>query len=386
MSRGQFLHARMLTAGAALAALGACADFDPDLRDLASSFDTSAAASSASARPEPDARGVITYPNYQVVVARQGDTIRTISQRLGLQSETLARYNGLDADQPLRPGEIVALPAELRVGGGGLDVTAVAGAALDRADAGAAATVTTTTLAPTPAAAPQPAPTPEPEPVRHQVKRGETVFAISRLYGVSVRAIAEWNALDSEFTVREGQYLLIPQDGRSAPAASRVSASTPGAGTLAPTPPSAATPLPSVTPAAPLPASATPAAPNLGGSSIESEARFLQPVPGSIIRAYAPGTNEGIDIGAPSGTAVRAADAGKVAAITTNTAGIAIVVLKHNDGLLTVYTNISDLSVAKDDQVSRGETLGKVAPGSPSFVHFEVRRGLQSVDPTDYLP
>jgi murein DD-endopeptidase MepM/ murein hydrolase activator NlpD len=116
------------------------------------------------------------------------------------------------------------------------------------------------------------------------------------------------------------------------------------------------------------------------------DARFAYPVQGSIIRAYAPGRNEGIDIGVPAGTPVKAAGAGTVAAVTTDTQGVAIVVIKHPDNLLTVYTNIDNLTVAKDASVRGGQTIGEVRAGSPSFLHFEVRRGLQSVDPADFLP
>ena len=48
------------------------------------------------------------------------------------------------------------------------------------------------------------------EPVRHRVERGETAFSIARLYDVPVRTLAEWNGLGSDFSVREGQFLLIP--------------------------------------------------------------------------------------------------------------------------------------------------------------------------------
>ena len=106
---------------------------------------------------------------------------------------------------------------------------------------------------------------------------------------------------------------------------------------------------------------------------------------GSVIRDYAPGKNEGIDIAASAGTTVKAADAGTVAAVTTDTSGTAIVVVKHAGNLLTVYTNLEGLSVSKGDSVTRGGTLGKVKSGDPSFVHFEVRRGLESVDPNDFL-
>ncbi len=400
MSQQRTPARRVLMAGVALAALGACNEpFDFDLRDNANGFDTSRAVQDLPGRPRPDDRGIISYPNYQVVVAQQDDTIRGIAIRLGLDANELATYNGIEPDVILRRDEIIALPQRVAepsaatgaVTGQPLDVSAIATGALDRADA--TNTVTTTPLDPaspatTPIAAPAPAAPAGAEPIRHQVVRGETVFAISRLYNVPVRSIAEWNGLDAEFTVREGQFLLIPQAGTVPVAAAPQEVTAPGVGTQTPVPPSAAAPLPAETPSVPLPASATPDTPDIGATTpaSSSDARFSRPVEGSIIRAYAPGRNEGIDIGAPAGTNVKAADAGSVAAVTNNTSGVAIVVIKHSDGLLTVYTNIDSLTVSKGDTVTRGQTIGKVRAGDPSYLHFEVRRGLQSVDPADYLP
>jgi murein DD-endopeptidase MepM/ murein hydrolase activator NlpD len=382
---------RLLMAGVAVVALSACQDFDVDLRDLGDGFDTSSAVQAMPGRPRPDERGVISYPTYQVVVARRDDTIRGIAIRLGLDAEELAAYNGVEPDAVLRRDEIIALPKRVsgptavgQVTGQPLDVAAVATSALDRADA-TDTSITATPLAPAAAGQTAPAAASGPEPVRHQIQRGETVFALSRLYNVPVRTIAEWNGLDSEFTVRSGQFLLIPQGNATAPVAQAVSA--PGAGSVTPVPPSASTALPDETPSVPLPASATPPAPDLGTPSPSaSSSRLSMPVQGSIFRAYEPGTNEGIDIAAPAGTEVKAADAGNVAAVTTNTSGVAIVVVKHDGGLLTVYTNIDDLTVNKGDNVSRGQTIGKVRDSDPAFLHFEVRRGLQSVDPADFLP
>ena len=61
-------------------------------------------------RPEPDNRGVISYPNYQVAVARRGDTLEDVAARVGTDAAALARYNGLQVNDPLRAGEIIALP------------------------------------------------------------------------------------------------------------------------------------------------------------------------------------------------------------------------------------------------------------------------------------
>ncbi|EAQ07240.1 peptidoglycan DD-metalloendopeptidase family protein [Yoonia vestfoldensis] len=400
MAQGQSTIRTLLLTSVALAALAACEGFDPDMRDLGNGFSTASAVQDLPKRPRPDDRGVISYPTYQVVVAQQDDTIRGIAIRLGLDANTLAQYNGIEPDTILRRDEIVALPSRLPDGAIApdapvaqqpFDVAAVATSALDRADA-EGGQITATALPPADQAAPPAAVAPATaaigaEPIRHQVVRGETAFSISRLYNVPVTAIAEWNGLNSEFTIREGQYLLIPQGGATPQRAPAAVVTAPGAGSETPVPPSAARPLPAAT--APV---AAPQTPDTGtpapapAPAAASASRLAAPVQGSIIRAYAPGTNEGVDFGVPAGTDVRAADAGSVAAVTTDTSGGSIVVIRHADGLLTVYTQMDNLTVQKDASISRGQVIGKVRAGNPSFLHFEVRRGLQSVDPMDFLP
>ena len=184
--------------------------------------------------------------------------------------------------------------------------------------------------------------------------------------------------------VRENQQLLIPVAGAIPP--SQTATTTPGAGSPTPIPPSAIIPLPSVdeTPQTTPPA---PATPEIGQSTPQStNAPFIYPVQGSIIRDYNPGRYEGIGIGVPAGTVVKAAANGTIAAITQNTNGAQIVVVRHTGNILTVYVNVNNLTVSKDDTVSQGQVIASVATGSPSFLHFEVRDGLESVDPADFLP
>ncbi len=373
---------------ALLAAAGCQRPVDLDLRDLSGGFSTTDAALAAPDRPAPDARGVISYPNYQVAVAQRDDTVAAIAARLGYDANELAAFNGVEPDAPLRRDEIIALPRPVAAAPAApapaTDLAGLAAAAIDRAGP-----VTTTPLAPaSPAAAPVPFGTGGVpggmEPIRHQVARGETAYSVARLYGVPVRTIAEWNGLGPDLAVREGQFLLVPPT----PAAAAPGPTTqPGQGSPTPVPPSAAAPLPEEAPAP----AAEPPAPlpqDLGAQQTTGgdDARLVWPAEGPIIRAYAPGRNEGIDIGAPAGAEVRAADAGTVAAVTTNTDGIQIVVIRHASDLLTVYTHLERLTVEKDDQVSRGQVIGRVRAGDPTFLHFEVRRGMASADPADYLP
>lgn len=380
-----------LAVGATALLVGCSKPIDFDLRDLGDGFDTTEAALNPPNRPRPDDRGVISYPNYQVVVAQQGDTMRTIAGRVGLDAATLASYNGVGPDVVLRRDEVIALPSRVAeptvatgaIQGAPIDVTSIASAAIDRAGP---QTITPSALPP--AATSPAAPVTQPgstEPIRHQVQRGETPYSIARLYNVPVRSIAEWNGLGADLAVREGQYLLIPVPGASPPPLA-TPVTPPGVGSETPVPPSSTEPLPDENPSAPVPAEATPPAPDIGQQAPAPAAQFVQPVTGSIIRAYAPGRNEGIDIGAAAGSEVRAAAAGTVAAVTTDTNGIAIVVIKHAGGLLTVYTHVDNLTVAKDATVTQGQVIGRVRAGDPAFVHFEVRRGTQSADPAEFLP
>lgn len=373
---------RALGLGALCLTLSACADgFDFDMRGLADGFTTKPAVSElrTSARPEPDARGVISYPTYQVAVAQRGDTVADLAARVGLPAAELGRHNGLPVDAALRKGELVALPRRVAEPPTGpiqpddqqIDITTLAGDAIERADTAG------------PARTSAPAAQSGEEPSRHQVKRGETAYSVARLYGVSVRALADWNGLGTDLAVREGQHLLIPVALPDQPAAQPVS--QPGQGSATPTPPSAAQPLPNET-AAPLSASATPPSPNLGDqATAASAAAMMLPVQGRITRDFEKGTTDGIDISASAGTAVKAAADGTVAAITRNTDGVPILVIRHPNNVLTVYANIDGLAVKKGDKVKRGQKVATVRAGSPAFLHFQVREGTVAVDPDEYL-
>lgn len=383
---------RALFLTVSMAALGACttSEFDWDLRSPDMGLDTTAAARQATAAPpQPDGRGVLSYPGYQVVLARRGDTVATVAARLGIDAGELARYNAVQPGDSLRAGEILALPRRVSepppgssgstgvlVGGpttgGGIDVTSIATTAIDRA-AGSA-----------PAASAPAAPAAR-EPVRHRVARGETAYSIARTYNVSARALADWNGLGPDLALREGQYLLIPTP-TGEPPRQTAAVTPPGAGSPTPEPPSAARPLPAEPTRAAAQATPAPASPNLGADrTAASAARFAMPVDGRIIREYAPGRNNGIDIAAPAGTPVKAAAAGVVGAVTTDTNGKTAIAIKHDTGELTVYANVSNVTVQKGTRVTRGQQIAAVQAANPAFLRFEVLRGQSRVDPMEYL-
>lgn len=354
--------------------------------------------------PQPDSRGVITYASYQVMVAQQGDTVASMASRVGLTPQELARHNGLPPTYSPRAGEVLALPRNV----GGTPVNAsiwsadIAASAIDQAGTSGGQPLpqqqqqqrVVTSSVDNPFNNGQDAPVID--PVRHRVEAGETAFSIARRYGVSVTALASWNGLDNDMTLRKNQELLIPVvDGTGRPRQAAAAAAPAAPAANAPGTPSAVTPPPSA--AAPLPRNqdvretTPPASPNLAADrSPPPSTPMAMPVAGgSVLRGYEPGGangNEGVDFAVAAGTEVKAADAGTVALISESRGGLGTIVLvRHPDNLMTVYGRITGVTLEKGDTVSRGQKIGVVADGNPANLHFEVRRGTASVDPAPFL-
>ena len=262
---------------AAALALAACGQFR---NPLASDAPPAEPVAAAIPNAQPDARGVITYANYQVAVARDGDSIATVAGRVGT---TAAR-----ARRPQRPARGLHAPP-----GRGPAPARQRGAARDLGPPAS----TPARSPPSPSARrppwpPAPAPQANPfqngqtepliDPVRHRVEAGETAYSIARLYGVSVTALASWNGLGPDLAVRENQELLIPivSDANRISTAASID-TQPGQGTPVAPPPSAAAPLP-----ADITAAVEPESPNLGALRTPPGGRLSPPVVGGVTRPY----------------------------------------------------------------------------------------------------
>jgi murein DD-endopeptidase MepM/ murein hydrolase activator NlpD len=99
--------------------------------------------------------------------------------------------------------------------------------------------------------------------------------------------------------------------------------------------------------------------------------------------------HSGIDLAAPLGTPVLAAETGIVLAAEMSTVGYGLYVLvDHGGGLATLYAHLNLLEVRAGDLVVRGSEIGKL--GSTGFstgphLHFEVRSAGRPTDPSPYL-
>ena len=354
-------------------------NFDFDFRG--NSFDTSDAALQATqSRPKANELGIISYPTYQIAVARRDDTIESMAERLGQNPGELARYNGLAEGERLRNGEVLALPRTGSRGGQYLESSdeieettlskdinvleladnalKVAGGAgnnqLDRTSSDAKNLM---------------------DPIKHNVVRGETVFTISRLYNISVRSLADWNGLDSDYTLREGQILIIPLVDKKATKNTQKEIDQ----SAVPAPPSSKKPQPRNVNTQEFSKSTD------TKISVPENGKMAYPLEGLVIREYSKNINDGIDFTARAGTKVVAADTGLVATVTEDINQIAIVVLKHPGNILTVYANLTNIKVSTNQNVNRGDILGEIPDGDPPYLHFEIREGFESVDPLEYL-
>lgn len=137
-------------------------------------------------------------------------------------------------------------------------------------------------------------------------------------------------------------------------------------------------------------------------SSGSSGSGFTWPVPGHtrissnygwrICPFHGREKHTGIDIPAPYGTAVKAADSGTVIySGYLGSYGNAIII-RHSSTLYTLYAHNSSLVAGSGKQVSRGQTVAKIGSTGSStgnHLHFEVRKGGNSygndVNPWNYL-
>jgi murein DD-endopeptidase MepM/ murein hydrolase activator NlpD len=135
--------------------------------------------------------------------------------------------------------------------------------------------------------------------------------------------------------------------------------------------------------------SSAPASP--GGGGRPRPGRLLWPVPGTVTSGFGMRwgrLHAGIDIAAPEGTPVRAADSGVV--IFAGWAGGYgnLVLVAHGGGMVTAYAHLSSVAVGEGASVGRGSTIGAVGSTGHStgpHLHFEVRINGQPQDPMAYL-
>ena len=124
-----------------------------------------------------------------------------------------------------------------------------------------------------------------------------------------------------------------------------------------------------------------------------SSGRFPWPVRGRVLASYGNtaggGHNDGINIAAPRGTPVRSIDAGTVAYAGNEVKGYGnLVLIRHENGWISAYAHLDDVTVKPGDRIAAGQPFAKVGDSggvAEPQLHFELRRGKKPVDPREFL-
>ena len=227
------------------------------------------------------------------------------------------------------------------------------------------------------------------------VEKGDTLYGIARKTGVPVAALKEANGLGDGY-LKVGQKLALAGGAAQVDPIITGSAKSAKSGeTAKPVAVAKSDKLPQYTPPkadetviAKAEKQTSAKAPDATGIG-----KMRWPAKGRVITAYGAragaGTNDGIDIAVPQGTPVKAAENGVVIYAGDGLKEFGKTVLvRHENGLVSVYGHNGEIDVQRGDTVKRGQQIarsGMSGDADTPKLHFEVRKNSKPVDPMGYL-
>lgn len=200
----------------------------------------------------------------------------------------------------------------------------------------------------------------------YTVKRGDTLYRISRTTGTSVKDLARLNGISPPYTIEVGQKLKL---GGSKTASSKSTKKS-------------STKTASARPSSSVPQSSWPPV---------GQRCWQWPASGKVILPYstADGGNKGIDISAARGTPVYAAGAGKVVYVGNQLRGYGnLIMIKHSEDYITAYAHNDTMLVNNGQSVKAGQKIATMGSTDAASVrlHFQIRYRATAIDPLRYLP
>lgn len=226
----------------------------------------------------------------------------------------------------------------------------------------------------------------------YTMRSGDSLYGISRSYGVPLTELQRANGITDPRSVRVGTVLRVPGSTHVAPIAE---------------PPAQVANAPQVirsthqptvinrreTQVAARTDDVSTGTINPPPRSASATDKLRWPVHGRIITGFGQrndGThNDGINLAVPQGTAVHAAEAGSVAYAGSELKGYGnLILVRHDNGWVTAYAHNEQLMVKRGDKVQRGQVIakaGRTGSVDQPQVHFELRQGSKPVDPVPFL-
>ncbi len=208
------------------------------------------------------------------------------------------------------------------------------------------------------------------------VRQGDTLFSVARQHGMEHRQLASINGINYPFTIYKGQRLKLR--GKSSVGA----VTAPVLKTDKPK----SKPVPKV-------AVKKVEKPTTAKSSAVTrfDGKWQWPTRGRLLRGYKPKEpgKKGIYIGGHIGQPVKAAANGKVVYVGSGLIGYGrLIIIRHNDNLLSTYGHNSELLVEEDEFVKSGRVIAKMGSSGNDYtgLYFEIRKDGKPVNPLAYLP
>lgn len=185
--------------------------------------------------------------------------------------------------------------------------------------------------------------------IYHKVARGETLWRISKCYGIDMERIAKANRLPDKRKIYEGQLLFIPGISKQ---------------------------------------------PRLQNPNLLEGEGFAWPVKGDVVSCYGSMEdgikNKGIDIAAQGNADVVASRSGIISYCDENMKGFGkTIIIDHGDGFSTVYAHNSQLLVTVGQKVAKQSLVAKAGSTGRTkntILHFEIRKDKEPQNPFYYLP
>ena len=201
----------------------------------------------------------------------------------------------------------------------------------------------------------------------HKIVKGETLYSISRYYETTVFTLAKYNNIKNINNIKVGKELIIPKKSEKIKKIKKKWDS------------------------------------NFKKEKIDNSkivilrdkktSKFIWPVKGKLLSKYGKSKegfyNDGINIDSKKGTKVMSSQAGKVIYCGNEIPGYGnLILIKHSKNWITAYAHLNEVFTEKGKKVSKGEIIGSVGNTgnvrSPQL-HFEIRKGKESVNPLKLL-
>ena len=203
----------------------------------------------------------------------------------------------------------------------------------------------------------------------YTVKRGDTLYRISRSTGTSINDLARLNNISPPYTIEVGQRLKLNPTAGASSTKGRSSTKS-STRTAASKPPAALPPV---------------SWPPVG------QRCWRWPTSGKVILPYSSsdGGNKGIDIAGTRGQPVYASGAGKVVYVGNQLRGYGnLIMIKHSDDYISAYAHNEKLMVNNGQSVKIGQQIATMGSSDADSVrlHFQIRYRATAIDPLRYLP